>query len=128
MSTTTVTTLPPTVKMEIIKGASKTLEVTVVDKDGVAVDITSATIYFTVKESTDATETKIAKTTAVPSQISITDPTNGKFRVYLVPSDTSTLEVMTYVCDIWVVPTSGKHYPIISPSEFEVKPRVTDVP
>lgn len=128
MSATIVTTLPPEVEIEIIAGSSKTLEVSVVDKDGVVVDLTGATAYFTVKQSVEDVDALIAKASTTPAQITITDAPNGKFRVFLSPSDTASMDVGQYICDMWVVLTTGKRYPIISPSVFEVKPRVTVLP
>jgi hypothetical protein len=125
---TVVTTDPPEVEISIEQGASKTLEVSVVDKVGAPVSLTGATCYFTVKETTNDVVPLFAKTSATPTQILITDALNGVFRIFLNPADTAALALGTCMCDIWVKLSSGKQYPVIAPSVFEIKPRVTVIP
>jgi hypothetical protein len=123
---TVVTTDPPEVEINIIQGSSKTLEVTVVDKAGAPVNLTGATCHFNVEEAAgDPAPGIISKSSSNPAQILITDAANGKFRIFIDPADTAPMAVGLYVCDIWVVLSTGKRHPVISPSEFEVKPRVT---
>ena len=86
--------------ISMFKGDTKTIEVTAKNQDGIAVDITGASIKFTVK--TNATDTdaqaKFQKTTTLG--ITITDATNGKFEIAISPSDTSGLSAGEFVFDI----------------------------
>jgi beta-lactamase regulating signal transducer with metallopeptidase domain len=59
------------------------------------------------------------------SQIDITTPKEGKAEIKLVPSDTQTMDVGTYVFDIWVVLASGTRSPVVAPSPFKVVAGVT---
>ena len=71
------------------QGDSKTLSITVKDKDGDVVVITGATIKWQASRSYGKTA-DISKTTS--SGISITDGPNGVFEVTLDASDTESLE------------------------------------
>lgn len=75
-------------------GDSKTLEVTVKDADGVVVDITGATIRWSLARSVNSTPALLQK--AVGSGITITDGPNGRFDVALANADTETLSDAYY--------------------------------
>jgi len=110
---------------EIFRGDDKTLEVVVKDQDGNVVDITGSSIRCTVKEhETDPdTEAKISKSSDTPSEITLTDPTQGKFEVYFVPTDTDNL-LGDYVYDIQIETSAGKKYTVLK-GFFKVKMDVT---
>lgn len=74
-------------------GDNKLIDVTVVDGDGVAVDITGATIKW-VLAKTAGDSALVTKTTG--DGITITDAAAGKFRVTLVPADTESLAGVYY--------------------------------
>lgn len=65
----------------IFAGETKTIAATVTDSNGVAVDLTSAIIYYTAD-----TPTQISKATS--SGITVTDAENGEFEIALSQSDT----------------------------------------
>lgn len=115
----------------IQKGASKTFCLTVLDDTGTAVDLTGATLYFTVAQTVGGTAV-ISKTSAVVTEIEIltqSGATLGQAKVYLQPSDTSTLDTsLPYVYDIWVELSSGQRYVVIAPSAFLVDESVTVIP
>ena len=73
-----------------------------------AIDLTSAKIWFTIKErsaDTDA-EAKLQYASS-GSEVELTDPTNGKFTVHLKGSGTADLEG-TWLYDIKAKLSSGK--------------------
>lgn len=112
--------------IEVYRGQSKTFELTIKDSTNAAVDLTGASIYFTVKKEVTDTVAIISKTTDDPLQAEILAPnTDGKARIYLIPSDTSVLDVGDYLFDIWVQLSSGKRYPIVEVSKFIIKASVT---
>jgi len=123
--------------VELYKGQSKDLEVTIVqvgvdpdtgNEGDVAVDLTGATIYFTVKWAAGDPGCLISKKSTVSTEISINTPeTDGIATIHLLTQDTYKLEAATYVFDVWVVLSSGKAYPVIEVSEFIVKEPVTVV-
>jgi len=111
----------------VIRGSSKTYELTVVDENNDPVDLTGARVLFTVKTLiTDASPVIQKDSQAGAAQIEIMpNPKAGKARIYLSPSDTRNLDVAEYVFDAWVVLSSGKRHPVIPPSIFEVEAGVT---
>jgi hypothetical protein len=127
-----VSLLFPENSIEIHRGQSKTLSLTVSEmlEDGTSkpVDLTGATVYFSVKVSETDQQPLFQKISTSPSQIEITTPRLGKVRIYLEPADTKTLDPHEYKFDIWAVLASGKRYPVVPPSTFLVKPGVTRLP
>jgi hypothetical protein len=119
--------LLPENAIEIIRGTSKTLELLVVDEDGVAVDLTNGAIVFSVKKRTDDVLPLIQKKSTVPAEAEIVAPREGRARIYLIPADTQNLEVMPYVFDCWLLLT-GKRYAVVPPSTFLVLAGVTFLP
>jgi len=118
----------PENSLEVIRGTSKTLELTVTDDAGKAVDLTGARIIFTVKQVITESLPLIQKTSDTPTQAEITVPREGKARIYLQPNDTQGLEAIEYVFDVWLILTSGKRFAVVPSSIFTVKPGVTLIP
>ena len=83
-----------TVDFEMHAGDDKTLEVTVLDQNGVAVDISSSTIRWRASRSKTKTADIIKKTGG--AGISLSDPTNGVFTVTLDAADTESLTGIFY--------------------------------
>ena len=112
--------------IEIYRGQSKTFEVTIVDDSGNPADLLGATLYFSVKRDLYDQTPIIRKTTATSLEAEILIPTTqGKARFYLVPTDTIVSDVGKYIFDIWVRLASGRVYPVVEPSEFNIKAGVT---
>jgi len=111
-------------QISIYKGDSRTLEVTVTDTSGAAVDITGYTMKFTVKKSEADTTNTIQKTTTLATEIDLTDPANGIAEVYLLPADTLNLKAGTYVYDVEVTTDTSKVYTVIK-STFVIVEDVT---
>lgn len=112
--------------VQIVRGSSKTFELTVLDVDGAAVNLTGARVLMSVKRAVTDARPVIQKDSAVGiAQVAITVPLAGRAEIYLEPSDTQTLDDREYVFDVWVVLASGKRYPVIAPSVLVVAPSVT---
>jgi hypothetical protein len=109
----------------LVRGASKTVELTIVGSDKKPVDLTGATLWFTVKERVEDRDPLILKRSTDGAQIAITQPFSGKAEIYLFPGDTAKLEPQEYVFDVWVVLANGKRYPVIPPSTLAIVPSVT---
>jgi len=102
--------MPNLVNFEIVFGQELTLEVTVQDANGTAIDITGATLTWTMVLHPGATA-KITKTTT--SGITLTDPTNGRADIALAETDTDTLDVDSYYYhDLKMVSGGATTYPL----------------
>lgn len=94
--------------LEVHKGDSQDIVITVKDSNGVATDITGYTFFFTVKEDktdTDA-DAKIDKTVT-----SLSDPTNGETTIAVSKTDTDltvSSSTQKYVYDVRMKDTSDK--------------------
>lgn len=118
--------LDPKNALQVIRGTSKTLLLTVADSSTAKpVNLTGARVIFTVKRRLEDQNPVIQKTSDYSTQVLLTTPTAGQAEIYLTPSDTQTLEVKDYVFDIWVVLASGKRYAVVPPSVFSLKAGVT---
>ena len=90
---------------EVVSGNDKQLNVTVIDQDGVAVDITGATIVWGVS-LTDESKSRIFFYTS-PANITITSATAGKFRINILDTDTEPLVPQDYFHEARMVDTAG---------------------
>lgn len=120
--------LYPENSIVIVRGSSKTLELTVTDEDDKVVDLTGGRVYFSVKVSTSDPQPLFQKSSLVTTQAEITQPRLGIARIYLQPSDTQNLDPHEYVFDVWVILANGKRYPVVKPSIFAVQPGVSFIP
>jgi hypothetical protein len=75
-------------------GEDRSLDFTVVDANGTAVDITSYGLEWVMRERAASATADITKTTS--SGITLTDPTNGVCRVAIADTDTLALLPGTY--------------------------------
>lgn len=103
------------------RGDDRTIPFTVKDGDGVVVVITSAKIWFTVKEAVDddATDANAAFTRATANatgggndQILITGGANGEGEIYIVPANTNNMKLGSYVADLQIELASGKDHTV----------------
>jgi len=120
--------LLPENALQVIKGASRTLQLTVTDTCGKPLDITGARVLMTVKERIEDRNPLIYKTSDTSAQIVITVPRHGIAEIYLIPADTIHLAVKDYVFDVWLILSDGKRLPVVLPSVFEVQAGVTVLP
>lgn len=115
----------PINSLDVIRGSSKTLALTVLDETGAPVDLTGARVIFTVKSSPTDGVPLVQKDSNVPTQVGIDSPRTGEAKIYLQPADTHGMDPIEYIFDVWVVLASGKRYPVVQPSIFRIKPGVT---
>lgn len=117
----------------ILRGTSKTYRLTVIDDNGDRVDLTGATVYFTVRTALGAAPASIAKTSANVLEIEILNQavpaTKGQADIFIAPSDTASPPLLgKLIYDVWVVLVSGKRYCVVEPSAFLVNRAVTELP
>jgi hypothetical protein len=117
--------LLPKNSVQIIRGTSKTLQLSVVDSNRKPVNLTGTTIIMTVKETVDNHKNIFQKTTNVATQIQITDPFGGVAQIFITPADTQNLDIKQYVFDVWVILTSGARYAVVPPTIFDLQAGVT---
>jgi hypothetical protein len=110
--------------VELYRGDNRTFKVTCKDGEGAVVNITGATIKFSVKEKIGDTTCKIEKSSAVATEINITDAVNGEYEIYLLPADTQNLDIGSYEYDSELTTTTGKVYTTVR-GEFNVLADVT---
>ncbi len=113
---------------EIHRGDNIDYDFTVTDNDKDLVDLTGATLWFTVKENFDETDAnaEFQLCSDTPSEIEILDQVSnlGKAEIHISSTDTDGLQVKTYYYDVQIKTSAGKVY-TISEGEFIVKPDVT---
>lgn len=106
--------------LEIFRGDTKSYNLTFVDDDGAAIDLTNATIYFTVKTSPTVVDASASIQKIVTSH---TDAVNGLSQVSLTATDTN-LTIGTYYYDIQLSLAAGDVITVVS-GLFIVKQDVT---
>jgi len=117
--------------LQILRGISKTLRLTVEDEDGERVDLTGATVYFSVKVNVADAAAVISKDSGTPSEITIltqSGDTLGQADIFLVPSDTSGLSPIQHYYDVWVVLASGARHAVVPPASFYIEQAITELP
>lgn len=116
--------------MTILRGSSKTLELTVRDSNKVLVDLTGSKVFFTIKRTIGSAEYLVRKTSdniADAEILTQSGDTLGKARFYLSPTDTiSASPARDYTYDVWVELASGKRYAVIKPSVLDLRRAVTE--
>jgi hypothetical protein len=117
--------LDPANGIFIYKGSSKLLSLDVVSKDGKPFPINGATLWFSVKRQITDPLPLFQKSSRDSAQIAITAPDVGKAEIYLLPSDTQSLDARTYVFDVWIELSTGERYLLVPPSDFRVERSVT---
>ena len=114
--------------VEIYRGDNRTFKVTVKDGDGNAVNITGASIIFSVKEKIGDTGYNFQKKNTAAgggdSQIKITDAVNGIYEVYIVPTDTQTLDIGNYEYDSELTTATSKVYTVVR-GELNIMDEIT---
>lgn len=100
---------------------------TIIDQQGNVLNITGWAAKFTVKEyETDTyANAKIKKSTDLPTEILISAPASGQLIVYIIPADTSNLDIKTYYYDLEMTTDTGKIY-TTHRSEFTILYDITD--
>jgi len=122
--------------LKITQGENKTLKIIVKDVAKALQDLTGYQIFFTLKKRYDDTTPLILKRSTLAgggdTQILIVLPqtgtTKGLARIFLLPSDSTPLQVGDYVCDCWVVDPGSIRTTIVAEKAFTIGPRVTIIP
>jgi hypothetical protein len=117
--------LQPKNAVQIIRGTSKTLQLSVVDSVNKPVDLTGARVVMTVKSRFEDVNNVFQKTSDFVAQVQITDAKGGIAQIFINPSDTNERDIKHYVFDVWVILASGKRYAVVPPSIFDLQPGVT---
>ena len=81
---------------EIVSGNDRSVNITVTDDDGNAVDLTGATITWKAATSPEASSALITKTNDSTNGISVSTPSNGVLTINLDPADTQSLDGVYY--------------------------------
>jgi len=119
-----------TTTIEMFRGDNYSAEITVVDENGTAVDISDSEIVFTVRanlkeNSNIEIERKNEKASGDSTQITYsTDGTDGKFKMFLIPTNTNEMRPSKYWFDFQVTLSNNKVYTILK-GEFILKSDVT---
>lgn len=113
--------------LTLVRGTSKTIELTVFDDAGEAFDLTNAELWFTVKKFISDETFVIQKRSTDVTEIAITSAREGKANIYLLPADTFNLAVREYTFDIWVVTALGSRYLVVGPSTLDLQDSVTRI-
>lgn len=114
--------------IQVIRGVTKTLRLSVIDDDGDAVDLAGATVYFRAKEAIGDASAVISKSSAQVSEIEILTPTTGgQADIKLAPSDTATLNLVPHVYDVWVQLASGDRHAVVKPARLYLERAVTEL-
>jgi hypothetical protein len=111
--------------LKIVRGVTKTIELTVRDEDGALVNLTGATVHLRMKLDINDDDPAFAKSSAEPAEASVLDQDlfKGKARFFLVPADTadidpSPMQANPYVYDSWVVLVGDARHAVIVPSQL----------
>jgi hypothetical protein len=116
--------------LTILRGSSKTLLLTVKDAGKNLVNLTNAKVIFTIKRSIDSDDFLVRKTTDVAAEavlLAQSGSTLGQAQIFLTPTDTlEATPARDYVYDVWVELVSGKRYPVIKPSQLDLRRAVTE--
>ena len=123
--------------IEMSQGESRDLDLWVVNEvtniDGVSydepVDLTGATVYFSVRRKTESPHVLIRKYSGDVLAIEMIAPSScGMAVIHLFSDDTKHMRPGEYVFDVWVLFSTGKQVPVIEPTEFIIKGAVTRLP
>lgn len=114
--------------LRIVRGETKTLQLTVSDESGDPVDLTDGRVVFGVKRRVDDVGLILSKDSEKGvDEVELDDPRRGRAQIKLLAADTRRLDAKDYVYDVWVVLTSGARHPVIPPSVLEVVSGVVQI-
>ena len=124
---TEVASFLPANAVVIIRGTSKTLVLTIRDKEGKLVNLTGSTIYMTVRTKETDEDCLFQKISTNGLEIDIPNPTDGIAKIFIDPGDTVGKKPTRYVYDILIILVSGERHVVVGPAVFEIKAGVTVV-
>lgn len=104
-------------RVALCRGQTKVLKVTIKDQHGCAADLSSATLYFTVRASVD--DPLLMCLSSPDNGIEITDAANGLATI-TISSDDSDIEPGRYKYALWVEYAGDPplRHPVVKSAEF----------
>lgn len=120
--------LDPDNSFDIVKGASRSLQVTLKTGESTYYDLTGGTLYCTVKGLSLTGNPLMVKTSLENGGITILSARGGSFKVDFNPEDTQDLSISPYSYDLWLETSAGQRFVIIPLSTFNVVQNVTELP
>lgn len=112
----------------LVRGTSRTLELQITDVDsGEPIDLTSATLYFSVSTKGRPSVPVVYKDSTNAVQIEIVDAKGGLAAVHIYPADTYYLQESNYAYDV-LMDIGTDRYIVIEQSDFFVRPITTQLP
>lgn len=112
-------------RLEMYRGDSALWPMTAYQADGQPLNISTGSLYFTVKSSTRQLDAAAILQKTVGSGITVTDGANGGFTVELDSADTSSVYApQVYQWDIQYVTTGNKVYTLLG-GDILIKADVT---
>lgn len=106
-------TAVPFLTFQLYQSNNRRLRVYVRSPDGDIINLTGATCVFSVKLTKGDASTVIQKSTAVPGEGMIGSADQGECFFYILPADTSALDIAQYVFDIGVTLSDGSFYTVV---------------
>ena len=98
--------------LSMYAGSDKTYKCVVKDRTLNPINVYNGVGIMSWKHDKSATAFILQKHTNIPSEGSLGDPTQGELLFYLVPADTSALEIRQYAFDVKVHLSNGKWYTV----------------
>jgi hypothetical protein len=99
--------------IEMYADNNRTFRVYVKDGNLDIIDLTGATGVFTMKVTKQSTTPSVQKSTAVAGEGQIGAADEGEMFFFIVPADTSSLDIRQYVFDVSVTLANGKSYTVL---------------
>lgn len=115
-------------KITLVRGEHKTIQFTVMDSAKQPVDLTDASVYFSVKRCMSDLERAIYKRNTAGGGdndqaviLTQSGSTKGKYQAFVVPDDTKYVDPDEYKYEAWVKLANGKQYVIVHAGEFVIE-------
>ena len=114
--------------LRMVRGQTYPLLFTVKSALGARVDLTGATVHFSVRTDLKA-QPIIHKLSPGTGAVVLpqTGDTLGQFTVSLAGSDTSSLVPGDYYYDAWIVDASSARYPVVATSRLAIQQEVSNL-
>lgn len=127
-----------TKNISMTRGQTKILNLTVKDDRGARVTLTGSRVFMSIRADMKVDPiVKLASEMTTGYRIGVVispdqDADRGECTITLIPDDTLELVALgaddPYFWDVWVVGPAGNTYPVISTSQLDLYPQVTNVP
>ncbi len=110
--------------IEVARGEDRTLQLTIKDAAGAVVDITGATVTFTVRRRPQD-PVLIEKDNSGLGGVTLVDAANGRADIDIQDTDTGPLNVSDYKYDVFLQQADTTRTQVIEPSIFRITSRIT---